>query len=95
MKNHRSLRLIIVQAGGSAGGAHRGPSAGISRTWMMRGILVLVLTLGGIAAATLTLPGHVSAGHAQVTVQQRAHAPARPAGLHLTVYKAIPRPWMY
>ena len=84
-----------MQAGGSAGGAHRGPSAGISRIWMVRGILALALSLGGLAAATLALPGHVSAGHARVTVHQRTHAPARPAGVHLTVTKAIPKPWMY
>src|SRR6266851_4844583 len=62
MKNHRSLRHIIMQAGGSAGGAHRGPSAGNSRIWMMRGILVLALGLGGLAATVLALPAHVSAG---------------------------------
>lgn len=85
----------MMQTGGRAGGAHRGPSAGIGRIWMMRGILVLALSLGGFAAAALALPGHVSAGHARVTAQQRTYAPARPAGRDLTVSKVIPRPWMY
>jgi hypothetical protein len=84
-----------MPGGGSAGGAHRGPSAGIARLRVMRGILVLALTLGGVAAVALAWPGQVSASHARVAVQQRAPGPARPAGLHLTVSKSAPRPWMY
>jgi hypothetical protein len=95
MKNHRSLRHSIMPGGGSAAGAHRSPSAGIARLRVMRGILVLALTLGGVAAVALAWPGQVSAGHARVAVQQRAHGPARPAGLHLMVSKSAPRPWMY
>jgi len=84
-----------MQAGGSAGGAHRGPSAGNSRIWMMRGILVLAVTLSGLGAVALAWPGHVSAGHAQVSSQPRGHSKARPGGLHLMVSKVKPKPFMY
>ncbi len=95
MKNHSSLRHITMQSGKTAGGAHRVPSAGIARTWAVRGILVLAVTLSGLGAVALAWPGHVSAGHARVTVQQRGHRPARPGGPHLLVSKAKPKPFMF
>jgi hypothetical protein len=95
MKNHSSLRHITMQGGKTAGGAHRVPSAGIAHSWAVRGILVLAVTLSGLGAVALAWPGHVSAGHAQVTAQHRGHRPARPGGLHLLVSKTKPKPFMY
>jgi hypothetical protein len=95
MTNHSSLRHIKTQGGRTAAGAHRVPSAGIAHTWAVRGILVLAVTLGGLGAVALAWPGHVNAGHAQVSSQQRGHSPARPGGLHLMVSKAKPKPFMY
>lgn len=95
MKNHRSLRHIIMQAGGLRNGAHRAPSAGIASRRAARGILVLALSLVGAAAIAMALPGHVSAGHAQVSAQHRANSPARPAGPAVALGKTTPRPWMY
>jgi hypothetical protein len=95
MKNHRSLRHMMLPAGRTAGGAHRTPSTGIAHTWAMRGILVLALTLSSLGAVALAWPGHVSTGHAQVSAQPRAHSRAHPGGLHLMVNKARPKPFMY
>jgi len=95
MKNHSSLTHIKVRGGRTAGGAHRVPSTGIAHTWAMRGILLLAVTLSGLGAVALAWPGHVSAGHAQVSSQPRGHSPAHPGGLHLMVSKAKPKPFMY
>jgi hypothetical protein len=95
MKNHRSLRHGILQAGGPAGGAHRAPSAGITRGRAKRGILVLALSLGSLGAVALALPGHASEGPAQVSAHQRAVSPAHPAGLDAVLSNTTPRPWMW
>jgi hypothetical protein len=95
MKNHSSLRHITRPGGKTAGGAHRVPSAGIAHTWAMRGMLILAVALSGLGAVALAWPGHVSAGHARITVQQRGHRPARPGGLRLLVSKAKPKPFMF
>ena len=84
-----------MQAGGSRNGAHRAPSAGIVSRRAARGILVLALSLVGAAAIAMALPGHVSAGHAQVSSQQRANSPVRPADPQVALGKTTPRPWMY
>ena len=94
MKNHRSLRHSILQAGGLSGGAHRAPSTGIGRIRAMRGILVLALTLGSIGAVLLALPGHVSAGRGQAT-RQSASGPDRSAAHHLALSKTTPKAWMF
>ena len=94
MKNHRSLRHSILQAGGLAGGAHRAP-AGISRGRAMRGILVLAFTLGSIAALVLALPGHVSEAPAQASAHHHALSPAHPAGLDAVLSHTTPRPFMW
>jgi hypothetical protein len=95
MKNHRSLRHSILQAGGLAGGAHRARSSGIGRTRAMRGILVLALTLGSLGAVLLALPGHVSAGRTRAVAQQSANSPDRSAAHHLALSKTKPKAWMY
>ena len=95
MTNHSSLRHSMTRGRRSAGGAHRVPPAGIAHTWVIRGILVLAVTLSGLGAVALARPGHVSAGHSQVSSQPRGHAPARPGGPHLMVSKAEPKPFMY
>jgi hypothetical protein len=64
-------------------------------TWAIRGIVVLALTLSGLGAVVLAWPGHVSAGHAQLTTKQHVHAPARPGGLHVRVTTVKPKPFMY
>ncbi len=95
MANHSSLRHSMARGRRPAGGAHRVPPAGIAHTWVIRGILVLAVTLSGLGAVALAWPGHVSAGHAQVTSQQRGHSPARPAAPQLMVSKAKPKPFIY
>ena len=95
MKNHRSLKHSMMQGGRAPGGAHRAPSAGVARTRAIRGIAALVLTLSGLGAVALAWPGHVSAGHVQVSSQRRVHSPARHGGLQLMVNKTTPKPWMY
>ena len=95
MKNHTSLRHMKVRGRRTAGGAHRVPSARIAPTWALRGILVLAVTLGGLGAVALAWPGHVSAGHGQVSSQPRGHSRAHPGGLHLMVTKVKPKPFMY
>jgi hypothetical protein len=95
MKNHTSLRHMKGRGGSAAGGAHRAPSAGIAHRWALRGILVLAVTLSGLGAVALAWPGHVSAGHAQVSSQPRGHSRAHPGGLHLMVSKVKPKPFMY
>ena len=95
MKNHTSLRHMKVRGRRTAGGVHRVPSAGIAHTWALRGILVLAVTLSGLGAVALAWPGHVSAGHAQVSSQPRAHSRAHPGGLHLMVSKVKPKPFIY
>jgi hypothetical protein len=87
MKNHRSLRHSIMQAAG----AHRAPSAGIVRRRAMGGILVLGLTLGGLGAAVLALPGHVSGSPGQASSHQRVNSHAH----HVALNKTSPRAWMY
>jgi len=49
----------------------------------------------GLGAVALAWPGHVSAGHAQVSSQPHGHSKARPGGLHLMVSKVKPKPFMY
>ncbi len=85
----------MVPGGRTAGGAHRSPSTGIAHTRAMLGVLVLALTLSSLGAVALAWPGHVSAGHAQVSAQPRAHSRAHPGGLHLMVNKSRPKPFMY
>jgi hypothetical protein len=87
MKNHRSLRHSIMQAAG----AHRAPSAGIVRRRAMGGILVLGLTLSGLGAAVLALPGHVSGSPGQASAHHRVNSPAH----HVALSKTKPKAWMY
>jgi hypothetical protein len=74
-----------------AGGAHRAPSAGIVRRRATGGILVLGLTLGGLGAAVLALPGHVSGTPGQASVHQRVNSHAH----HVALHKTTPKAWMY
>ena len=74
-----------------AGGAHRAPSAGIVRRRVMGGILVLGLTLGGLGAAVLALPGHASGNPGQASVHQRVNTHAH----HVALHKTTPKAWMY
>ena len=53
------------------------------------------LAYSGAGAVALAWPGHVSAGHAQVSSQPRGHSRAHPGGLHLMVSKVKPKPFMY
>jgi hypothetical protein len=87
MMNHRSLRHSIMQASG----AHRAPAAGIVRRLAMGGILVLGLTLGGLGAAVLALPGHVSGSPGQASAHQRVNSHAH----HVALNKTKPKAWMY
>ena len=87
MKNHSLLRHSIMQAAG----AHRAPSAGIVRRRAMGGILVLGLTLGGLGAAVLALPGHVSGSPGQASAHQRVNSHAH----HVALHKTTPKAWMY
>jgi hypothetical protein len=74
-----------------AGGAHCAPSAGIVRRRVMGGILVLGLTLGGIGATVLALPGHVSGSPGQAGAHQRVNSHAH----HVALHKTTPKAWMY
>jgi hypothetical protein len=95
MKNHRSLRHGMLQAGGLAAGAHRAPSAGIARGRAMRGILVLAFALGSLVAVVLALPGHVGGAPAQASTHHHALSPAHPAGQDAVLSKTTPRPFMW
>jgi hypothetical protein len=74
-----------------AAGAHRAPSAGIVRRRAMGGILVLGLTLSGLGAAVLALPGHVSGSPGQASAHHRVNSPAH----HVALSKTKPKAWMY
>jgi hypothetical protein len=74
-----------------AAGAHRAPSAGIARRRAMGGILALGLTLGGLGAAVLALPGHVSGSPGQASAHQRVNSHAH----HVALNKTSPKAWMY
>lgn len=74
-----------------AGGAHRAPSAGTIRRRVTGGILVLGLSLGGLGAAFLALPGHVSQGQGQASAHQRVNSHAH----HVALSKTKPKAWMF
>lgn len=74
-----------------AGGTHRAPSAGIVRRRAMGGILVLGLTLGGLGAAVLALPGHASGNPGQASAHQRVNSHVH----HVALNKTKPTAWMY
>jgi hypothetical protein len=74
-----------------AGGAHRASTGGIVRRRAMGGILALGLTLGGLGAAVLALPGHASGSPGQASAHQRVNSHAH----HVALHKTTPKAWMY
>lgn len=95
MDTHRSLWHAVMQAAGSASGAHRAVARGTVRARAARRILVLALVLGGLGAAALTLPGHGSAGQAGASAHQRAARPGLSTAASTITSNAVTRPWMY
>jgi hypothetical protein len=77
MKTRQWLLHARTRAGGSARGAHSKPATGTARVWAMRGILLMVLVLGGLSAAA-ALSGHHAAGHAGGRLVSFAHIPQIP-----------------
>lgn len=90
----KTLRHVIMRTSGSVGSAPREPFSGTVRAWATRGILVLALVLGGLAAASVW-PGHGSS-HAQVSAHQPAASLALSAAADsISSGHAISLPWMY
>jgi len=99
MMNHRSLRLIVTQSGGTAAHARRRPATGIARRQVRRGILVLGVALGSLGTAVLAWPAQVSAGPAGapagVSAHQRADTSGHSAGLDAALTRTRPNPFMF
>ena len=92
MKAHKSLWHVIMRTSGWAGSAPREPSTGTVRAWARRGILVLALVLGGLAAAA---SGHGSAGNVKASAHQPAHNLALSADASSISSGHTRLPWMY
>ena len=102
MNPRRSLRHLIRQPSGTAGGARRERSAGAARARAARGILVPAFVLASLGTTAAASHGYGIGGPARPGAQQRAGRPALLASAESAGTCRIGKPaavskmpWMY